>query len=62
MPQQDVSITRHFADRPDPRVDRTKKPSPGDILVVARCAVIAGADSWEEVEAIGQAKADGLKT
>jgi predicted transposase YbfD/YdcC len=61
MPKQDVSIARYFADLPDPRVDRTKKHSLGDILVVALCAVIAGADSWEEVEAFGEAKADWLK-
>ena len=56
MPGQDVSIARHFADLPDPRVDRTKKHSLGDILVIALCAVISGADSWEEVEAFGVAK------
>ena len=43
-------------------MDRTKKHSLTDILVVALCAVIAGADSWEEVEAFGKAKADWLKS
>jgi predicted transposase YbfD/YdcC len=62
MPKKDVSIARCFADLPDPRIDRTKKHSLGDILVIALCAVIAGADSWEEVEAFGEAKADWLKT
>jgi predicted transposase YbfD/YdcC len=61
MPQQDVSIARHFADLPDPRVDRTRKHSLGDILVIALCAVVCGADSWEEVEAFGEAKHDWLK-
>jgi predicted transposase YbfD/YdcC len=61
MARKDVCILRHFADLPDPRVDRTKKHSLGDILVVALCAVVAGADSWEEVEAFGEAKADWLK-
>ncbi len=61
MPQQDVSIARYFAGLPDPRVDRTKKHSLGDILVIALCAVVCGADSWEEVEAFGEAKADWLK-
>src|SRR3954452_21879054 len=61
MPTKDVSIARHFADLPDPRIDRTKKHSLGDILVIALCAVIAGADSREEVEAFGEAKADWLK-
>jgi predicted transposase YbfD/YdcC len=60
MPKKDVSVARHFADLPDPRIDRTKKHSLGDILVIALCAVIAGADSWEEVEAFGEAKHDWL--
>jgi predicted transposase YbfD/YdcC len=61
MPQQDVSIARYFADLPDPRIDRTKKHALGDILVIALCAVVCGADSWEEVEAFGDAKHDWLK-
>ena len=61
MPHQDVSIARYFAGLPDPRIDRTKKHSLGDILVIALCAVICGADSWEEVEAFGEAKAGWLK-
>jgi predicted transposase YbfD/YdcC len=61
MPQKDVSIARHFADLPDPRIDRTKKHTLGDILVIALCAVVCGADSWEEVERFGAAKHDWLK-
>jgi len=61
VPQQDVSIAGYFADLPDPRIDRTKKHSLTAILVIALCAVLAGADSWEEVEAFGEAKADWLK-
>jgi predicted transposase YbfD/YdcC len=60
MPKQDVSIPRLFAGLPDPRVDRTKKHSLGDILVIALCAVVCGADSWEEVEAFGEARRDWL--
>jgi predicted transposase YbfD/YdcC len=61
MPKQDVSIARYFADLPDPRIDRTKKHSLTDILVIALCAVVCGADSWEEVEAFGEAKKGWLK-
>lgn len=61
MPQSDISIARHFAELPDPRVDRTKKHALGDILVIALCATIAGADSWEEVEQFGRAKHDWLR-
>jgi predicted transposase YbfD/YdcC len=59
---KDVSIARYFADLPDPRIDRTKKHLLGDILVIALAATVAGADSWEEVEAFGRAKEDWLRT
>ncbi len=62
MPTQDVSIARYFAGLPDPRVDRTKKHSLGDILVITLCAVICGADSWAEVETFGKAKLAWLRT
>ena len=58
---KDVSIARYFADLPDPRIDRTKKHLLGDILVIALAATVAGADSWEEVEAFGRAKEDWLR-
>jgi predicted transposase YbfD/YdcC len=61
MPQEDVSIAQYFADLPDPRIDRTKKHGLTDILVIALCAVIAGADSWDEVERFGQAKEGWLR-
>ena len=61
MPHQDVSIARHFSGLPDPRLDRTKKHTLGDILVIALCAVVAGADSWEEVERFGEARDEGAK-
>jgi hypothetical protein len=62
MPHPDPSIARHFADLPDPRVERTGKHPLGDILVIALCATIAGADSWEEVERFGLARQDWLRT
>src|SRR3954451_25217726 len=55
-PEPDLSIARHFASLPDPRLDRTKKHLLGDILVIALCATIAGADSWPEVERFGRVK------
>ena len=51
-----------FATLPDPRRDRGQKHRLADILAIAVCAVIAGADSWEEVERFGEAKRDWLKT
>lgn len=57
-----ASIEHHFSELEDPRVDRTKRHKLLDIVVIAICAVICGADSWVEVESFGQAKLKWLKT
>jgi len=51
-----ASIALHFGIITDPRVERTKLHSLHDILVIAICAVICGADAWTEVESFGNAK------
>ncbi len=60
MPTE-ISFIRYFADLPDPRVDRTKWHRLDDILVITLCAVICGADSFEEIERFGKARHDWLK-
>ena len=57
-----ASINKHFADLKDPRIERTKLHKLLDILVIAICAVICGADNWEEVQLFGEAKAAWFKT
>jgi predicted transposase YbfD/YdcC len=57
-----AAIEHHFSDLKDPRLDRTKLHKLLDILVIAICAVICGADSWEDVEDFGHAKLEWLKT
>lgn len=61
MSQPRLALVDAFADLPDPRVDRTKKHLLSDILVIAVCAVVAGADSFEEIERFGRAKHDWLR-
>jgi predicted transposase YbfD/YdcC len=61
MPKPRISFARYFADLPDPRVDRTKWHRLEDILVIALCAVICGADSFDEIERFGKARHDWLK-
>ena len=51
-----ATINKHFSNLEDPRVERTKLHKLMDILVIAICAVICGADGWEEVELFGQSK------
>lgn len=57
-----TSIDKHFANVEDPRVDRTKLHKLLDILVIAICAVICGADNWEEVQLFGESKEAWFKT
>jgi predicted transposase YbfD/YdcC len=54
-------IQEYFATVTDPRVDRTKLHLLLDILVMAICAVICGADTWVEMEAYGRAKEQWLR-
>lgn len=50
------TIEQHFGELTAPRVDRTKLHDLLNILVIALCAVIAGADNWEDVEEFGRAR------
>ena len=49
-------LLRFFEELEDPRMDRTKRHSLSDILVVTICAVICGADEWTEIELFGKSK------
>jgi hypothetical protein len=62
MENSTVSISDHFADLEDPRIDRTKLHKLFDIIMVAMCAVICGADSWVKIEEFGNAKLDWFRT
>ncbi len=46
----------HFADLPDPRVERTKRHRLLDVGTIAVCAVVCGADTWVAVEQFGHRK------
>jgi predicted transposase YbfD/YdcC len=50
------SITAHFADLRDPRLERTKAHDLMTILVVAICAIIGGANDWVAVAEFGRSK------
>jgi DDE_Tnp_1-associated len=49
-------ILAHFQDLDDPRVSPATRHQLLDIVAIAVCAVICGADTWVEVEAFGRAK------
>src|SRR5215207_65881 len=61
MPKPELSFIEYFADLPDPRVDRAKKHRLDDILGITLCAVVCGADSFEEIERFGDAREDWLR-
>lgn len=46
----------------DPRVERTKRHKLLDIIIIAICGVICGAEGWVEIEEFGKAKEEWLKS
>lgn len=56
------SVLAHFADLPDPRRPRGRLRLLGDLLTIATCAVVCGADGWVEVEQFARAKEAWLRT
>ena len=51
-----TTILDHFAELDDPRVERTRLHKLVDILAIAICATICGADSWVHIELFGKSK------
>lgn len=57
MPERaHLSLMDHLGEVPDPRMLRTQRHELLDILAVALCAVIGGADHWTEVVEFGESK------
>lgn len=56
-----VAIRERFAGVSDPRVERTKRHQLLDMIVIALCAAIAGADGWADVERFGKSKRDWFR-
>ena len=60
--QTPKSLIEHFSVLDDPRIDRSKRHKLIDILVIAICATICGADGWEDFELFGNCKLDWFKS
>ena len=56
-----ASIVDHFRELVDPRVGRNKRHILIDIIVLTVCAVISGAETWEDIEDYGKYKIKWLK-
>jgi len=50
------SIMTHFRDLPDPRKPLGKRHVLSDMLTIALCAVICGAEGWSHVAEFGRSK------
>jgi predicted transposase YbfD/YdcC len=61
MPQPSLALKRHFAPLKDPRRRHGRLHRLLDIVAIAICAVIAGADDWQQVEAFGRRRHPWLK-
>ena len=54
-------LKEHFSDLPDPRVVGRSDHLLIDIVIIAICAVLCGAEGWEEIEAFGRSKEGWLR-
>jgi predicted transposase YbfD/YdcC len=57
-----LSLITILKEVPDPRLDRRKLHGLADVLCIAICALLCGADSFEDMEVFGEAKSDWFET
>ena len=57
-----VTLIEHLGEVEDPRCGGKVEHRLGDILVIAVCAVIACAESWEDIALYGRSKRAWLET
>jgi predicted transposase YbfD/YdcC len=62
MALEPLSLLHHFASLPDPRVCRTRRHELMDLITIALCAVLSGAESWDDIADYGRDKNDWLAT
>jgi predicted transposase YbfD/YdcC len=54
MTQARLSLHKHIRRLHDPRLNRRKRHLLADILTIAVCAVLAGANTWPDIETFGR--------
>jgi predicted transposase YbfD/YdcC len=57
-----TTISEHFSEIKDPRIERKKLHKLIDIISITLCAVITGAKSWLDIESFGQCKYKWFKS
>lgn len=55
-------LRHYFGQLPDPRAERAKRHDLLEILIIAVCGIICGADSWVDLEEFGKAKEEWFRT
>lgn len=62
MAQRLVAVFTPFEDLTDPRIERTRVHDLFELVVVALCGTLAGADSWVDIERFGNDRLTWLRT
>src|SRR5208282_2453939 len=64
MPTRDALelFAPFFESLTDPRMERTRRHSLLDIIILAVCATLGNADGWADIERFGKAKLDFFRT
>ena len=57
-----TSVTSYFSDLPDPRSPMGRRHVLSDMLTIAICAVICGADGWVQIQEFGESKREWFAT
>jgi len=60
MSPSSLSVRRHFSSLKDPRRRHRQRHRLLSVVVIALCAVIAGSNTWQQVEAFGRKRRDWL--
>jgi predicted transposase YbfD/YdcC len=61
MPNE-TSIVKAFSSVEDPRIDRTKKHKLIDIITISLCAMVGGAEGWEDIEFFGNERLEWFQS
>ena len=62
MDKPGTTIREHFGGLRDPRLDRRKRHQLLDIMVIALCGMICGAEDWVAIQRFGKAKETWLRS
>ena len=62
MDKPGTTIREHFGSLRDPRLDRRKRYQLMDIMVIALCGMICGAEDWVAIQRFGKAKEEWLRS